>query len=231
MSGSQPAAAPRRARPAGVDVRPGSVRQARQEAGLSRARLAEPELTRGAIYLIEAGRSRPSMSTLRLIAARTGRPLSYFLAGPTGEWQRLTAEVAEAEALRLAGRADEAVARCEAALPGVADAHLEARALRCLGRAELDLGRAGEARSHLERAQEAFTRAGDPWSAAECLVLLAQAAGPDALAAAEDAIAACAALAPPPDVHLAAAHAAAGDALAADRRWEEAAGRYAIGLQ
>src|SRR5439155_18741948 len=65
-----------RARGQGVDVREGSVRQAREEAGLSLAKLAGTDVTRGAIFLIETGRSRPSMATLRLIADRTGRPLS-----------------------------------------------------------------------------------------------------------------------------------------------------------
>src|SRR5438445_8041588 len=74
-------AAKRRPRLKGVDVKPGSVRQARTESGLSLAQVANGELTRAAIHLIETGRSRPSMPTLQLIASRTGKPLSYFLAG------------------------------------------------------------------------------------------------------------------------------------------------------
>jgi tetratricopeptide (TPR) repeat protein len=72
--------AKRRPRLKGVDVKPGSVRTARLDAGLSLAAVASGELTRAAIHLIETGRSRPSMPTLQLIASRTGKPLSYFLA-------------------------------------------------------------------------------------------------------------------------------------------------------
>src|SRR5437660_11332730 len=116
-----------RPRSRGVDLRVGSVRQARQEAGLSRARLAEPELTRGAIYLIETGRSRPSMPTLQLIAARTGRPLSYFLASPLAsesgrEAALLSTSLVEAEGLRLAGRLEQAAERCETVLAQAGDA-------------------------------------------------------------------------------------------------------------
>src|SRR5438067_13236155 len=71
----------KRPRLKGVEVKPGSVRQARAEAGLSLAQVAGSELTRAAIHLVERGRSRPSMPTLQLIASRTGKPLSYFLAG------------------------------------------------------------------------------------------------------------------------------------------------------
>src|SRR2546421_7783922 len=73
-------AAKRRPRLKGVDVKPGTVRQARAEAGLSLAEVAAGELTRAAIHLIETGRSRQSMPTLQLIASRTGKLLNYFLA-------------------------------------------------------------------------------------------------------------------------------------------------------
>src|SRR5438132_7923727 len=74
------ATARRRPRLKGVDIKPGTVRQARAEAGLSLAEVAAGELTRAAIHLIETGRSRPSMPTLQLIASRTGKSLAYFLA-------------------------------------------------------------------------------------------------------------------------------------------------------
>lgn len=230
----------RRTRSPGVDVRPGSVRQARHEAGLSCARLAEPELSRGAIYLIETGRTRPSMSTLQLIASRTGKPVSYFLTTPiAAEFQQaahLAASLAVAEGLSLAGQHDEAARRCEALLPRVGgDAHLESRAHRCLGLARLGLGRAEAARSHLEQARQGFTGSGDAVSAAECLVLLAQAAlddqDPGALAIGEEAVAACGRLTPVPDTTLAAAYAATGDALADQQQWDAAVDRYRLGLE
>ncbi len=66
----------RRQRLPGVDVRPGAVKQARAETGLSLADVAGGRVTRAAIHLIETGRSRPSMPVLEMIAEKTGRPVS-----------------------------------------------------------------------------------------------------------------------------------------------------------
>ena len=63
----------------GITVMPHAVRAARLAAGLSLAGLAEPEYTRGLMYQVESGRTRPSISSLRQIANRTGRPLEFFL--------------------------------------------------------------------------------------------------------------------------------------------------------
>src|SRR5712692_7634728 len=71
----------KRRRLKGVEIRPGAVREARHEAGLSLAGVAGEDLTRAAIHLIETGRARPSMPTLELISRRTGKPVSFFLAG------------------------------------------------------------------------------------------------------------------------------------------------------
>jgi tetratricopeptide (TPR) repeat protein/DNA-binding XRE family transcriptional regulator len=60
-------------------VRPGAVRQARSEAGLSLAGVARTDLSRTAIFLIETGKSNPTLPTLELIAERTGKPIDYFL--------------------------------------------------------------------------------------------------------------------------------------------------------
>src|SRR5438046_2382383 len=68
----------------GIDVRPGSVKQARVEAGMSLADVARDDLTRSAIHRIESGRVRPSTRTLNLIAERTGRPVSFFLPPDAG---------------------------------------------------------------------------------------------------------------------------------------------------
>jgi transcriptional regulator with XRE-family HTH domain len=63
----------------GVAVIPERVRQARLEAGLTLAELADGKVSRTAIHLIETGRNRPTLDTLAHIAARTGRPIGYFL--------------------------------------------------------------------------------------------------------------------------------------------------------
>lgn len=53
--------------------------RARQEAGLSQRQLCGQEITRNMLSQIEHGTARPSMSTLRYLAARLGKPVSYFL--------------------------------------------------------------------------------------------------------------------------------------------------------
>src|SRR2546430_3103244 len=69
----------RRGRRRGVEIRPGSVKQARQEAGLSLGQVARDDISRTAIYFVETGKAKPSRETLELIAERTGRPVDFFL--------------------------------------------------------------------------------------------------------------------------------------------------------
>ena len=55
------------------------LRLARQEAGLSQRQLCGDVITRNMLSLIEHGTARPSMDTLRYLASRLGKPMSYFL--------------------------------------------------------------------------------------------------------------------------------------------------------
>ena len=66
-------ARPKRRRLPGVNLRPGSVKQARLESGLSLAQLGKGHVTAPAIYLVETGRTRPSMPTLEHIARQRDR--------------------------------------------------------------------------------------------------------------------------------------------------------------
>lgn len=69
----------KRRRLPGLNVKPGSVRRAREEARLSLAGMARDDLSRTAIFLVETGKSKPTLPTLELIAERTGKSLDYFL--------------------------------------------------------------------------------------------------------------------------------------------------------
>lgn len=51
----------------------------RLEAGLSQRALCGDEITRNMLSRIENGAARPSMKTLRFLAARLDKPVSYFL--------------------------------------------------------------------------------------------------------------------------------------------------------
>ena len=52
---------------------------ARLEAGLSQRQLCGEEITRNMLSQIEHGTAQPSMDTLRYLAARLGKPVSFFL--------------------------------------------------------------------------------------------------------------------------------------------------------
>src|SRR5258707_10768303 len=99
---SNPPGAPRatgRRRLPGINLRPGSVKQARAEAGLSLAQLGKGHVTAPAIYLVETGRTRPSLPTLEHIARRTGKPVEFFLAEPAGAVDDTQASLIELEAM------------------------------------------------------------------------------------------------------------------------------------
>lgn len=55
------------------------LRQARLEAGLSQRQLCGDSITRNMLSLIEHGAAKPSMDTLKLLAARLEKPVSFFL--------------------------------------------------------------------------------------------------------------------------------------------------------
>ena len=55
------------------------LRQARQEASLSQRQLCGDVITRNMLSQIEHGTAKPSMETLRYLAARLEKPVSYFL--------------------------------------------------------------------------------------------------------------------------------------------------------
>src|SRR5437762_4768096 len=99
----------RRRRLPGVNLKQGVVKQARLEAGMSLAQLGKGHVTAPAIYLIETGRTRPSLPTLEHIARRTGRPVEFFLADPGGVTDETLAGLVELEQMVAAGRYEEAL--------------------------------------------------------------------------------------------------------------------------
>ena len=55
------------------------LKQARLDAGLSQRQLCGDVITRNMLSQIENGSARPSMETLRYLAAQLGKPISFFL--------------------------------------------------------------------------------------------------------------------------------------------------------
>jgi len=76
------------------------LKTARQEAGLSQRQLCGDVITRNMLSQIEHGTARPSMETLRYLASRLGKPLSWFLEEDTAvsSNQALMEQVRKADA-------------------------------------------------------------------------------------------------------------------------------------
>ncbi len=90
------------------------LRQARLEAGLSQRALCGDVITRNMLSQIENGSAKPSMDTLRHLAAQLQKPVSYFLeeAPPAAQTPPLWEGILSLEQARLlldAGRASDAV--------------------------------------------------------------------------------------------------------------------------
>jgi tetratricopeptide (TPR) repeat protein len=147
------------------------LREARRALGLTQEELGRPDFTKGFISLLEHDRAKPSVASLERLAARLGRPVSFFLDG-----SETVVSAQFLDVLRSRGRAELAGRLFEAALetfremrqvaPGRRDAAAELHAAVGEGEALLRLGRLEDARTHL---QEACVRAHDAGAAAlEC---------------------------------------------------------------
>lgn len=163
----------RRGRRKGIQIREGSVRQARLEAQLTLAQVADGQLTRAAIHLIEVGRTRPSRETLELIARQTHRPLEFFLETRQGS----STDVASADTTALdelerltASRDFARVIDVGSAM--VADVSGEAAGAMLhfyLGQAYCRLVQPAAALKHLPGARRSFEFLGDEFMAVEAL--------------------------------------------------------------
>jgi transcriptional regulator with XRE-family HTH domain len=85
------------------------LKQARLDAGFSQKTLCGDRITRNMLTQIENGNARPSMDTLRYLAAQLGKPLSYFLeddavTSPNQELMARARNAEPSEALHLLGQ-------------------------------------------------------------------------------------------------------------------------------
>src|ERR1700737_1208179 len=186
----------------GIEIRPGTVKQARLEAGLSLGQVAGTDLSRTAIYFVETGKAKPSLETLKLIADRTGRPLDSFLSRPTTMEPRATIGTAEIERLITTGDPTGAISAGQRLLDAEKDPEMAARIKFLMATAHLRLAQTVQARRLATAARTYFEQAGDLLMTAECLGSEASAAylmqDSGALALAEGALATCRSLKPVP---------------------------------
>jgi tetratricopeptide (TPR) repeat protein len=220
----------RRGRRRGVEIKPGTVKQARAEAGLSLAQVAGDEISRTAIYFVETGKAKPSMETLKLIAERTGRPLDYFLSRPSTMEARSSASTAELERLVVTGDPEGALAAGEALLSAERDPEIVARIKFQMATAHLRLAQWVPARRMASTARAYFEQSGDMLMTAECLGSEASAAymmqDPGALALAEGALATCRSLNPVPSITESRLLGVLGGVHTANHRWAAAIKAY-----
>src|SRR5579859_235885 len=154
----------------GLAVRPGSIKRARSEAGLSLAQVALGEVSRTAVFLAETGKTRPTLPTIQLIAARTGKPLEYFLeaADAPGVQGGIRPDLDKMRELAVAERfadlrvaAEDAKSKAEAVLD-------RAWCGFYLAQAQVRLADPRPALLELEEARADFQAAGDQWMVVEC---------------------------------------------------------------
>jgi tetratricopeptide (TPR) repeat protein/DNA-binding XRE family transcriptional regulator len=216
----------RRGRRRGVEIKPGTVKQARSDAGLSLAQVAGGEISRTAIYFVETGKAKPSMETLKLIAERTGRPLDFFLSRPSTTEARSSESTMELERLVVTGDPRGALAVGEALLITERDPEIVARIRFQMATAHLRLAQWVAARRLASTARAHFEQSGDMLMTAECLGSEASAAymmqDPGALALAEGALTTCRSLKPVPSLTESRLLAVLGGVHTANHRWEAA---------
>lgn len=224
----------RRGRRKGVEIKAGTARQARLEAGLSLGQVAGTEISRTAIYFVETGKAKPSMETLKLIALRTGRPLDFFLSRPSTMEPRSSAGTLEIERLTVEDDHAGALAVAEALLAVERDPEIAARIKFLMATAHLRLAQPVPARRLAASARAYFESAGDLLMTAECLGTEASAAyllqDPGALAIAEGALATCRELKPPVPVTEARLLAILGNVHATNKNWQAAIDSYELAI-
>jgi tetratricopeptide (TPR) repeat protein/DNA-binding XRE family transcriptional regulator len=234
-SGIGKAASGRRGRRLGIEIKPGTARQARLDAGLSLGQVARDDISRTAIFFVETGKAKPSMETLKLIAERTGRPLDYFLSRPSTMEPRSRAGTTEIERLIATGDAAGALAAGDALLVSERDPELAAQIKFLMATAHLRLAQPVQGRRLASSARTYFEHAGDMLMTAECLGSEAAAAylmqDPGALALAEGALATCRSLTPIPSITEARLLAVLGGVYATNRNWEAAVDAYEKAIQ
>jgi len=139
------------------------LREARTAAGLSQAQLGAPYYTRAHVSAIELGKIRPAMKSLEHMAAKLGKPASYFMEDRQLIEQRGERAVAIARAHQLTaeGKAAEAIEILTPLLEQDQTRLERAGVLRALGRAYWEAGLGAKAATVLQDALDIYQANGN----------------------------------------------------------------------
>lgn len=160
----------KRRRLPGLEVRPGSIKQARTEAGLTLAQVAAGQVSRTAVHLAETGKTRPTLPTIQLIAARTRKPVDYFLVTSKPDGTEASARMLERlREIAATERSEELRILAEKAKSEAHDPLDAAWASFYLAKALIRLANPRPALAELYQARTAFQAAGDQWMLVECM--------------------------------------------------------------
>jgi tetratricopeptide (TPR) repeat protein len=219
----------------GVNLRAGAVKQARQESGLSLAQVGKGHVTAPAIFLIETGRTRPSLPTLEHIAQRTGKPVEFFLADPSGVSNETQDGLVELETLLAHGRYPEAIELGNGLLSLGSSAYRLGPIRYHIARAYLQLGKPDPSGELLRQASAHFESIGDVLMLAECMGSQASLAymtqQPGAVAIAERALSLCRSLSPVPQTTEARLLGVLASAHLANGEWDSALKLYTEAIE
>jgi len=154
----------------GLNVRPGSIKQARAEAGLTLAQVASGRLSRTAVHLAESGKTRPTLPTIELIAARTGKPVDFFLdPGQGGEARAGAPAMDRLRELAAAEQFRELLDQALLAKRAAGNTLDAAWAGYYVALARIRLADPHPALAELRQLRPVFEAAGDRWMVVECL--------------------------------------------------------------
>lgn len=187
-------------------------------------------VTAPAIYLIETGRTRPSLPTLEHIARKTGKTVEFFLADQTGNTDETKIGLIELEARVAEGRFEEAIALGEQLLDLSSSAHRLGQLRYLLAQAYMQLAKPDQAASLLREAHVHFESVDDTLMLAECMGSEATVAcmtqQPEALEFAAQALAICRAMEPVPGATEARLLSILANVHVANKNWDAAIGLY-----
>jgi len=141
------------------------------EAGLSLGQVASGEISRTAVFLAETGKTHPTLPTIQLIAARTGKPIDYFIdpEGLAGLGQR--PDLDKFRELAVRESYDELLELAQKAMADAVNPLDRAWAGFYFAQCQLHRANPYAAFPELAKAKAAFEAAGDKWMVVECLDL------------------------------------------------------------